>query len=73
MREVESAVGRNALKYRYCGVLNGAHIIRSHDVLQAKKAIAVADAISWLDLGNFEKRGKVVLSQSPQRFRAASW
>lgn len=27
------------------GVLNGAHIIRSHDVLQAKKAITVADAI----------------------------
>ena len=27
------------------GVLNGAHIIRSHDVLQAKKAIVVADAI----------------------------
>jgi len=27
------------------GVLNGAHVIRSHDVLQAKKAIAVADAI----------------------------
>jgi dihydropteroate synthase len=27
------------------GVLNGAHIIRSHDVLQAKKVIAVADAI----------------------------
>ena len=27
------------------GVLKGAHIIRSHDVLQAKKAIAVADAI----------------------------
>ncbi len=27
------------------GVLNGAHIIRSHDVLPAKKAIAVADAI----------------------------
>jgi len=27
------------------GVLNGAHIIRSHDVLQAKKALAVADAI----------------------------
>jgi dihydropteroate synthase len=27
------------------GVLNGAQIIRSHDVLQAKKAIAVADAI----------------------------
>jgi dihydropteroate synthase len=27
------------------GVFNGAHIIRSHDVLQAKKAIAVADAI----------------------------
>jgi dihydropteroate synthase len=27
------------------GVLNGAHIIRSHDVQQAKKAIAVADAI----------------------------
>ena len=27
------------------GVLNGAHIIRSHDVPEAKKAIAVADAI----------------------------
>jgi dihydropteroate synthase len=27
------------------GVLNGAHIIRCHDVAQAKKAIAVADAI----------------------------
>jgi dihydropteroate synthase len=27
------------------GVLNGAHIIRSHDVLQAKKAIAMADSI----------------------------
>jgi dihydropteroate synthase len=27
------------------GVLNGAHIIRSHDVPQSKKAIAVADAI----------------------------
>lgn len=27
------------------GVLNGAHIIRSHDVLQAKRAIAIADAI----------------------------
>jgi dihydropteroate synthase len=27
------------------GVLNGAHIIRSHDVLQARKALAVADAI----------------------------
>jgi len=27
------------------GVLNGAHIIRSHEILQAKKAIAVADAI----------------------------
>jgi dihydropteroate synthase len=27
------------------GVLNGAHIIRSHEVLQAKRAIAVADAI----------------------------
>jgi len=27
------------------GVLNGAHIIRSHDVLQAKRAIVVADAI----------------------------
>jgi dihydropteroate synthase len=27
------------------GVSNGAHIIRCHDVLQAKKAIAVADAI----------------------------
>jgi dihydropteroate synthase len=27
------------------GVLNGAHIIRCHDVPQAKRAIAVADAI----------------------------
>ena len=27
------------------GVLNGAHIIRSHDVLQSKKVIAMADAI----------------------------
>jgi len=27
------------------GVLNGAHIIRCHDVLQAKKTIVVADAI----------------------------
>jgi dihydropteroate synthase len=27
------------------GVLNGAHIIRCHDVMQAKKAVAVADAI----------------------------
>jgi dihydropteroate synthase len=27
------------------GILNGAHIIRSHDVLQAKKGMAVADAI----------------------------
>jgi dihydropteroate synthase len=27
------------------GVLNGAHMIRSHDVLQAKRAITVADAI----------------------------
>jgi len=27
------------------GVLNGAHIIRCHDVLQAKRVIAVADAI----------------------------
>jgi dihydropteroate synthase len=27
------------------GVLNGAHIIRSHDVLEAKKAIAVTDAV----------------------------
>jgi dihydropteroate synthase len=27
------------------GILNGAHIIRCHDVLQAKKAVAVADAI----------------------------
>jgi len=27
------------------GVLNGAHIIRCHDVLPAKKVIAVADAI----------------------------
>jgi len=26
-------------------VLNGAHIIRSHDVLQGKKAIAIADAV----------------------------
>jgi len=27
------------------GVLNGAHIIRSHDVLEAKRAVAIADAI----------------------------
>ena len=27
------------------GVLNGAHIVRCHDVLPAKKAIAIADAI----------------------------
>jgi len=27
------------------GVLNGAHIIRCHDVLQAKRAIAIADAV----------------------------
>jgi dihydropteroate synthase len=27
------------------GVLNGAHMIRCHDVLQARKAIAIADAI----------------------------
>ncbi|MGQ9508631.1 MAG: dihydropteroate synthase [Thermodesulfobacteriota bacterium] len=27
------------------GILNGAHIVRCHDVLQTKKAIAVADAI----------------------------
>jgi dihydropteroate synthase len=27
------------------GVINGAHIIRCHDVLQAKRAIAIADAI----------------------------
>lgn len=27
------------------GILNGAHIIRSHDVLQTKRAIAIADAI----------------------------
>lgn len=30
-------------------VLNGAHIIRCHDVLQAKKAIAVADAIRLVE------------------------
>lgn len=29
------------------GVLNGAHIIRTHDVLQAKRAIAIADAIRF--------------------------
>jgi len=27
------------------GVLNGAHIVRCHDIIEAKKAIAVADAI----------------------------
>lgn len=27
------------------GVLNGAHIIRCHDVIQAKRAIAIADAV----------------------------
>ncbi len=34
------------------GVLNGAHIIRSHDVLQARKAIAVADAIRLAGTGD---------------------
>jgi dihydropteroate synthase len=29
------------------GVLNGANIIRCHDVLQAKRAIAIADAIRF--------------------------
>ena len=36
------------------GVLNGAHIIRCHDVLQAKKAIAVADAIRLAGTKEFE-------------------
>jgi dihydropteroate synthase len=36
------------------GVLNGAHIIRSHDVLQARKAIAVADAIRLAGTKGFE-------------------
>jgi len=36
------------------GVLNGAHIVRSHDVLQAKKAIAVADAIRLAGTKNSE-------------------
>ncbi len=34
------------------GVLNGAHIIRSHDILQARKAIAVADAIRLAGTGD---------------------
>jgi dihydropteroate synthase len=34
------------------GVLNGAHIIRSHDILQARKAIAVADAIKMASTGD---------------------
>jgi dihydropteroate synthase len=34
------------------GVLNGAHIIRSHDVPHARKAIAVADAIRLAGRGN---------------------
>ena len=33
------------------GVLNGAHIIRGHDVLPAKKVIAVADAIRKVEEG----------------------
>lgn len=33
------------------GVLNGAHIIRCHDVLPAKKVIAVADAIRKVEEG----------------------
>jgi len=43
----EAAGGRmeGTLSSIAIGVLNGAHVIRSHDVLQAKKAIAVADAI----------------------------
>ena len=36
------------------GVLNGAHIIRSHDVLQAKKGITVADAIRLAGTKNSE-------------------
>ncbi len=32
------------------GVLNGAHIIRSHDVLQAKRAIAIADSIRLAEI-----------------------
>jgi dihydropteroate synthase len=34
------------------GVLKGAHIIRSHDVYQAKKAIAIADAIKMAGRGD---------------------
>ena len=43
----EAAGGRmeGTLSSTAIGVLNGAHLIRSHDVLQAKKAITVADAI----------------------------
>jgi len=43
----EAAGGRleGTLSSIAIGVLNGAHVIRSHDVLQAKKAITVADAI----------------------------
>jgi dihydropteroate synthase len=33
------------------GVLNGAHIIRCHDVLPARKVIAVADAIRKVEEG----------------------
>ena len=36
-------------------VLHGAHIIRSHDVLQAKRAIAVADAIKLAGSGEFRE------------------
>jgi len=43
----EAAGGRleGTLSSIAIGVLNGAHVIRSHDVLQAKKAVIVADAI----------------------------
>jgi dihydropteroate synthase len=38
-------------------VLHGAHIIRSHDVLQAKRAIAVADAIKLAGSGELRETG----------------
>ena len=45
--EAEEISGRleGTLAGAAVGALNGAHIIRCHDVIQAKKAIAVADAI----------------------------
>jgi len=46
------------------GVLNGAHIIRCHDVLQAKKAIAVADAIRMVGIQKFRVRSSEEMTKT---------